>query len=244
MPYLDWIADENLENEVLKILETASVGLTRAEEEFDKNVIDPFSILFEMAGFGIETVEQWIISERSRKAQKTLSGAFGTFHQSILGQVDGWQDLGIGHSADLFCESKLIVAEVKNKFNTVKGSDQVTVYDHLESLVMPKASIYKGFTAYYVEIIPKPLSGKPRKYDVPFRPSDKETKTLRPENPQIRKIDGKSFYALVTNDENALQDLYNVLPFVIGNLTGNFIKKDQLDLMGGYFSKAIQVDAD
>lgn len=244
MPYLNWISDENLEAEVSKILNTANKGITKATKEFNKNVIDPFSILFEMTGFGIETVDQWVISEKSRKAQKTLSNAFGTFHQSILGHVEGWQDLGTGNSADLICKPKGIVAEVKNKFNTVKGSDQVTVYDHLESLVMPKSSKFWGYTAYYVETIPKPKRSKPQQYDIPFRPSDKETKTLRPENPQIRKIDGKSFYALVTNDKNALQDLYKVLPFVIGNLTGNFIKKDQLELMGAYFSKAIQVDAD
>jgi hypothetical protein len=238
MAYLNWISDEDLEKEVKKIINTANTGIQKATTQFNKNVIDPFSIMFEMAGFNINTVAQWEVNEKARKAQKTLSNAFGTFHQSILGHVNGWTDLGTGNSADLLNNSNKVIAEIKNKYNTVKGSDLVTVYDHLEKLVMQISSIYSGYTAYYVETIPKPKRRQPQSYNVEFRPSDKATKTLRPANAKIRKVDGKTFYQLVTNDPNALTDLYDVLPTVIQNVSGKTLTATEINNMKIYFSKA------
>jgi len=45
-----------------------------------------------------------------------------------------------------------IIAEIKNKYNTTKGADKKTLYDNLELALLNK---YKGYTGYYVEIIPK-----------------------------------------------------------------------------------------
>ncbi|PPD11481.1 Eco47II family restriction endonuclease [Methylophilus sp.] len=238
MPYLNWISDDAIKLEVKRILDTASSGILSASDSFHKNVIDPFAVIFEMSGFGIDTVDQWEITEKSRKAQKTLSNAFGIFHQKVLGHVDGWQDLGTGKSADLLCEDKKVLAEVKNKFNTVKGSDQVKVYDHLDSLVMPIASRYKDYTAYYVEIIPKPKGGKSQVYNVPFTPSDNETKQPRPTNELIRKIDGKSFYELVTGEAHALESLYSELPQIIYDITGNKLKETEHAAILNYFKIA------
>lgn len=238
MAHLKWIADKDLEDEVSKILFAANTGILKATSEFDNNVIDPFSIVFEMAGFGIDTVNQWEINEKSRKAQKTLSNSFGTFHQGILGHVEGWIDLGTGNSADILCEERKILAEVKNKFNTVKGSEQIAVFNHLESLIMPIVSKYHGYTAYYVEIVPRPKGKKPQVYDIPFTPSDSKTKTKKAANPKIRKIDGKSIYELVTGDPNALVDLYNILPAVIQKISGELFEKAEVIAMQNYFQKA------
>jgi hypothetical protein len=238
MAYLNWISDADLEKEVKKIMSTALTGLNKASTHFNKNVIDPFSIMFEMAGFGVNSVSDWETNEKSRKAQKTLSNAFGTFHQSILGHVSGWKDLGTGNSADLLCDSKKIIAEIKNKYNTVKGSNKVTVYEDLESLVMPVVSIYHGYTAYYVETIPQPKRKKPQSYNIDFTPSNNKTKTQKTANPLIRKIDGKSFYEIVTGDPNALSDLYNVLPTVIKNTSGKTIAATEMSIMKAYFKKA------
>ena len=238
MAYLSWISDSNLEKEVSKIVSTANTGITKASTEFNKNVIDPFSIMFEMTGFNIPSVSIWEISEKSRKAQKSLSNAFGTFHQSVLGHVIGWTDLGTGKSADLLCMNKMIIAEVKNKFNTVKGSNKATVYDDLEALVMPIASKFHGHTAYYVETVPQPKRRKAQRYDIEFTPPDNKTKTSKVANKKIRKIDGQSFYELVTGDANALKDLYSVLPTVILKVSGKTISPIEINAMHAYFQKA------
>jgi len=238
MPYLSFISDEDLEKEVSLILSTAAVALKKANTKFGKNVIDPFSVMFEMAGFNIEDVATWEVSEKTRQSQKTLSNAFGTFHQNILGHINGWENLGIGHSADLECAGRKIIAEVKNKYNTVTGAKLCDVYDHLEKLVMPIVSKYKGYTAYYVETIPRPKKSKSQKYNVAFTPSDKQTKTTKPANNLILKIDGQSFYALVTGVPDALEQLYDVLPTVISNLSGHTFAPSELARMKMYFKKA------
>ena len=238
MAYLNWIDDVHLEKEVNSIIKIADAGIKKATDKFHDNVIDPFAVMFELYGFNIESVSIWEISEKSRKSQKTLSNAFGTFHQKILGYVKDWEDLGTGKSADLLCKNNNIIAEIKNKYNTVKGSNKVTVYDDLEALVMPIASKYHGFTAYYVETVPQPKRKKSQIYNVEFTPSNNKTKTKKTANPKIRKIDGKSFYELVTGDANALQDLYSILPAVIHKVSGKKISETEITAMQNYFAKA------
>lgn len=172
-----------------------------------------------MAGFDINEVSTWEISEKSRQSQKTLCNAFGNFHQNILGHVPGWINLGIGQSVDLVCEDRKIIAEIKNKYSTVTGGKLSDLYAHLDGLVMPIVSKYKDYTSYYVETIPRPRKSKPQNYDVPFTPSDKTTKTRKPANELIRQIDGQSFYALVTGVPDALEQLYDAIPIVIGAIS-------------------------
>lgn len=238
MPYLSFISDENLEKEVATILSTAAAALVKANTEFESNVIDPFSIAFEMAGFDIQDVITWEAREKSRQSQKTLCNAFGNFHQNILGHVPGWVNLGIGKSVDLECPDRKIIAEVKNKYNTVTGGKLTDLYVHLDGLVMPIVSKYKNFTSYYVETIPRPKKNRPQNYDTPFIPSDKATETRKPSNELIRQIDGQSFYALVTGVPDALEQLYDALPTVISNSSSYSFAPGELLIMKAYFKKA------
>ena len=104
---------------------------------------------------------------------------------------------------------------MKNKHNTVKGADLAKLYDGLADLVMPKTQSYHGYTAYYVTIVPK----RKTPFNDPFTPSDNKTGERRPANPLIRKIDGKSFYALVTGIEDALEQLFDALPSIIEDVS-------------------------
>lgn len=238
MPYLSFISDENLVQEVATILSTATAALEKANTEFESNVIDPFSIAFEMAGFNIKEVSTWEVGEKSRQSQKTLCNAFGNFHQNILGHVPGWVNLGIGKSVDLACEDRKIIAEIKNKYSTVTGGKLSDLYVHLEGLVMPIVSKYKDYTSYYVETIPRPKKSKPQNYDVPFTPSDKAKETRKPSNELIRQIDGQSFYALVTGVPDALEQLYDAIPIVIGAISPYSFPVEELAIMKAYFKKA------
>ncbi len=217
MPRLSFISDEQLQSVVEDLLLIAKTGLQKAQTNFDRNVIDPFAAVFEMSGFEIKDIESWQTIERTRQAQKTLSNGVGMFHQKILGSVTGWEDLGVGKIVDNRSTSQKIIADIKNKHNTVKGSDLAKLYDGLAELVMPKTSTYFGYTAYYVTIIPK----QQKVFDVPFAPSDNKTGKKRQENPAIRAIDGRSFYALVTGVDNALEQLFDALPFVIKSVSSD-----------------------
>jgi len=58
MSYLSFIEDEELEKIITKVLNKGQSALKTGEEKFGRNVIDPFSILFEMGSFEID-FNQW-----------------------------------------------------------------------------------------------------------------------------------------------------------------------------------------
>ena len=209
MTYLTWITDDDLKACVCEVLTKGLAGIEKSDKSFYRNGVDPFSALFDAACQGI-TLEQWLNLERKRQAQKTLQNALGNFHQGLLAKVIDWEipDLGF---VDLVSDKTKIVAEVKNKHNTVKKSDLKDVYDELQAAVLHKTSKYNGFTAYYVTVIP----ASSKRFVKEFTPSDNETKTVRQGNKQMLEIDGYSFYALVTGEQDALQRLYQALPAVI-----------------------------
>jgi hypothetical protein len=227
MPKLNWISDHHLTQAVQNILIIAKKAKMEVSLNFGKNVVDPFSAIFEMAGFNLN-YDNWIVSEEARQAQKTLQNFIGEFHQIILGSCVGWEDLKKGNIIDLLSHNNKIIAEVKNKYNTISGGKLAELYWSLEPAVMNKTSIYKGYTAYYVSIIPD----KPGRYNKTFTPSNKEKGQKCPENNLIRQIDGASFYTLVTGEVNALQNLFNVLPAVISEIGSiNTLEKDKLGLL-------------
>ncbi len=233
MPYLSWIDDTNLSEAILHLLNIANNAQKQAEAKFEKNVIDPFSALFQIAGFGIDYYN-WMLGEQTRQSQKTLQNHIGNFHQIVLGSVEGWDNLKTGNVMDLLSTKRGILAEIKNKHNTVKGSDLAGLYKSMESAVMHKNSRYKDFTAYYVTIIPK----KPERFDKPFTPSDKETGSKLPENEKIRLIDGASFYSMVTGEEFALKQLFDCLPQVIENTTGTSFSSSDTENLTKFFTSA------
>lgn len=216
MPYLNWISDTDLINHTRNLLLAAQQAKVKKQREFHKNVIDPFLAIFEMSGYAMNSVD-WKTGELARQVGKAVQNNIGIFHQNILGSVNNWNNLGSGQIVDLSSPTNQIIAEVKNKHNTVTGSKKVDVYDQLEGLVMPNTSIYNGYTAYFVNIIPK----RSARYNRAFTPPDNTTGTNRVANVLIKEIDGASFYTLVTGEATALKDLYLVLPSVIHHILGS-----------------------
>lgn len=232
MSRLTYISDQNLDAALKKLYDRAQAGLKRAKTHFDRNVIDPFSLIIEMDQFDIATPDEWIEFEERRQAQKNLVQALGDFHQDILGAVEGWSNTGHGGGVDLISDDNKIVAEIKNKHNTIKGSDKTGLYDSLADEVLPKVSKYHGYTAYYVEIIPK---GE-KHFDKPFTPSTRKTGLQKQSNNKIRTIDGVSFYKMVTGRDNALKELFEILMADLSNKYS--LDKAQKDVIDSYFNKA------
>ncbi len=210
---LAFISDESIYGHVKKVFGLVKLTLLKEEKRVYKNSVDPFSALFDAFWQGI-SLNAWMKQERSRQNQKTLQNALGDFHQEIIGAFDGWKSLGKGRIFDVKNEKMKIIAEVKNKYNTTKGNHEVAIYDDLRACL--KKPAYRGFTAYYVEIIPQ----NKKVYNKPFTPSDNRTHKNRPKNNNIRVIDGKSFYGLTTGDNDALEKFYKVLPKVLTDVLG------------------------
>lgn len=229
---LSWISDDDLAMEVRHLLVVAD-NATQKTQAFEKNVIDPFSSIFEMAGFGVG-FNDWVKNESMRQAQKSLQNHVGAFHQRILGKVNGWQDLRTGSEADLINDQKKIIAEVKNKYNTVSGSKLADQYRSLEMLVQQKASKFYQYTSYFVNIIPKDKL----RYNRPFVPSDKAQGKKCPTNDLIREIDGASFYHLVTGEKYALRELFIALPKVVKEISNNKISSSDFNQLLTFFDAA------
>lgn len=243
MPYLNFIDDQSLTTAVLKVLDRAISAKASVTNTFHANVIDPFGALFEAGGFDVSH-DEWVRNEQMRQAQKTLQNHVGAFHQNILGSVNGWDNLSVGGNVDLKCDEKKIIAEIKNKHNTVTGAKLINDYESLKNLVMPNSSVYKGYTAYFVNIIPK----SPVRFNKPFTPSDKATSAPGSSNEKIRIIDGASFYDLVTGQQNSLEELFNVLPRVISDIQKarypNMSPKIEGTEFSTYFTKAFGSNLD
>ena len=114
---LHFITEEKLTAICADIVKKGQSAIVNSDEKLFENIVDPFSALFDSAISGI-TLSEWIKREKTRQMQKTLQNAIGTFHQNVIGSIDGWEDLGTGNVVDLRCQSKKILAEVKNKWNT------------------------------------------------------------------------------------------------------------------------------
>ncbi|GGH18092.1 Eco47II family restriction endonuclease [Sphingobacterium alkalisoli] len=233
MAYLNWISDEDLIEATKNLLDKAGMIKIAAEKNINKNVVDPFSSLFQIGGFGIG-YEEWFIGEITRQAQKSLQNHVGDFHQNILGSVVGWDNKKTGSVIDLVNVDRMIIAEVKNKHNTVKGSDLVGVYDTLAEAVNRKMSVYKDFTAYYVTVIPP----NTQRFNKPFTPSDNKKGQRREAIELVRAVDGASFYELVTGDHYALRNLFNILPTIITELTGKVFDNQEVRSLLSLFNGA------
>lgn len=231
MAYLSYVSDDDLRRHTKKVLDISEAAVTDAEIKLYRNVVDPFSAVFDSLRQSISLVD-WLKQEKSRQIQKTMQNAIGDFHADILGSVDGWKKLPTGHVLDLKNDDRKIVAELKNKWNTTKGNHMRDIYQDIESQL---DGAYRGCTGYYVEIVPHHTTP----YDKPFTPSDNVHHRRMPENDKIRVIDGKSFYALVTGEQDALTNLYKVLPKVISEILGKTEPSgEEINLLETLFEKA------
>lgn len=228
MSKLPFITDENLVAIVSKFLEDVDKIQSKAPAKLEKSTLDPFSAVLFSLCCRID-LNSWMENELNRQIGKSFQNKVGELHQNILGNCNNCEV--VDDIIDIRNINKKIIAEIKNKYNTTKGSDKKTLYDNLSAtLSLPE---YSGFTAYYVEVIPK----KKHKYDNCFVPSDNVTKEKRKSREDIRIIDGYTFYGIITGYPNALKMFYNALPSVIQEIQGSGIEIQSEPLFDELFIK-------
>ena len=142
---------------------------------------------------GLENKIELTNIHRRSSINSGISSAIGNFHQRILSRVDGWKNHDAGY--DLENAKKKIIAEVKNKHNTMNASNREKVIEELSTALRQKGL---GWRAYLVVVIPK----KPERY---------EKKLQNTARRDIREIDGASFYAMTTGEKTALRDLFDTV---------------------------------
>ncbi len=174
-----------------------------------RNTLDCFSAAIDSVAQGI-SLDDWMKQEKERQVQKTKQNAIGTLHEEVMGSIPGVERLPVGNLIDIVYPAKSLVAEVKNKHNTTKGNHKVQIYRDLAKAVSERP----GYTGYYVEVLPKNGTS----YNEPFTPSDNQTGTRFPSREDIRRIDGRSFYTLLTDHNCALAELYSALPAIVAEI--------------------------
>jgi Eco47II restriction endonuclease len=122
--------------------------------DFDSNVVDPFAAAIEAAVFGHENESEWRISELHRQKQKSLMNQIGNLQQAIIGRLPGWKSFDAGFDMPDVVGSRggqKIIAEVKNKYNTMNSNSAAETYDKLVDFL--SRDEFKGYIGVVVQIV-------------------------------------------------------------------------------------------
>ncbi len=207
MSHLSWISDDKLCSAVDTLVERCTKARDEAETKILKNVVDPFSCLTVASTFNIKTQVKLLKLQKNASILSGIASAIGNFHQNILSSVDGWVNHDAGY--DIKNDSKRMLAEIKNKHNTLNATNRQQVIDDLDTTVKQERG---DWTAYLVLIIPK----EPKRYKV--REKGKSRK--------IYEIDGASFYTMITGEPDAIHDLFSVTSAVLQKKSGIDFSKE------------------
>src|SRR5690554_4906727 len=89
--YVDFVTDEHLIqciNNLYRAYLRAKNNLSRST--FYRNKVDSFKLIFDAAFNGINE-EELIAAEILRQIDKSINNSIGTFHEEILGGVEGYE---------------------------------------------------------------------------------------------------------------------------------------------------------
>lgn len=195
------------------------VGVETFKGIFDKKkkrlAEDPFLVTAHAGIFGLD-LEAARRFEEVRSVNKSLSNAIGALHQRILGLGDGWRDMEVGQGFDLHFPGDHpkfggpVVAEVKNRFNTIKASDEAELWRKLHDAW--KVLLGRRGNAYLIQINSK----NTERYDRPWVPSG----VAASEN--VRVCDGATAYERVFGYPDALYELLLAFPLIVADITVHY----------------------
>ncbi|MES2732024.1 MAG: Eco47II family restriction endonuclease, partial [Bacteroidota bacterium] len=116
--YVNFISDEHL----LECIGNLHKSYLKAKnninkKEFYRNKIDIIKLTFDGKLNNISE-EALIQSEILRQIDKSINNSIGTFHEQILGGIEGYQ-IGNFSGFDIKANDDSLFAEIKNKHNTM-----------------------------------------------------------------------------------------------------------------------------
>lgn len=122
MSLLPWIEDKHLHEVVSNLLARVRKAKDEAAARMVKNVVDPFSSLVLATITGMNDSDALIATQQMSSLSSAISNAVGDFHQEVPGHAPGFTNHDAGY--DLECAGKKVIAEVKNKHNTMNAGKQ------------------------------------------------------------------------------------------------------------------------
>lgn len=208
--YLEFISDEHLIACIANLHKSYLIAKREfTKKKFYNNKVDIVKLTFD-SKFNDLSEDDLIKLEMARQIDKSVNNAIGTFHEEILGGVKGFQ-CGKSSGYDIKAEDDSIFAEIKNKHNTMNSSSAESAFQKLARF----ADDNRNAECYLVQILAKSSFVKKWRGII----NRKEYSHSR-----VNIISGDKFYELLTGNENALFNLYKILPSAI---------KDFLDTIEG-----------
>lgn len=215
--YVNFISDEHL----LSCIENLHQSYLKAKNKISKrnlysNKVDTIKLSFDAKFNGISE-EDLIQTEILRQIDKSINNSIGTFHEQVLGGIEGYE-VGNLSGFDIKANDDTLFADIKNKHNTMNSSSSEALFQKLARY----ADDYKKSKCYWVQILAKGSFNEHWKGDI----NGKEYSHSR-----VLKISGDQFYALLSGQEDALFQLYKALPraiddYIMSIEKENFIKEN------------------
>ena len=182
-----------------------------SKKKFYINKIDTIKLTFD-AKFNNLDEESIIHTEILRQIDKSLNNSIGTFHEQILGGIDGYE-IGSLSGYDIKATDNTLFADIKNKHNTMNSSAAEALFQKLSRY----ADNNKLSKCYWVQILAKGSFNELWHGDI----NGKEYSHSR-----VYKISGDRFYSLLTGEEDALYQLYKSLPLAINDYLNKLEHKE------------------
>ena len=199
--YVNFVSDDHL----LKCIKNLHHSYIVAKNDISKakfysNKIDTIKLFFD-SHFNHISERELIESEMSRQIDKSINNALGTFHEEILGGINGFSRGNLS-GYDIKSDSNNLFADIKNKHNTMNSGSSESLYQKLINF----ADANPDSKCYWVQILAKSsfnckwkakLNGKNYSHDRGY------------------KISGDQFYKLLSGENDAFFNLYKALPNAI-----------------------------
>lgn len=187
---LPFISDADFDAAIRTLISRIEEADHEVPVRLEKNVRDPFALLAQACVLGSDR-DALDRLDGSRSLAQAIASAVGGFHQSVLGAMPGWTEQdGL---VDLLNEDARIAAEVKNKHNTMNADTTKQVIDNISQFMRAKRWGASG-RGYLVTILPKNPGHKPVSI-----------------GDRIERIDGRSFYAIASGVDDALDLVFTRL---------------------------------
>jgi len=199
--YVKFISDEHL----LACIANLHKAYLKAKNNLSKktlysNKVDTIKLTFDSRFNDIDE-ESLIESEILRQIDKSINNSIGTFHEQILGGINGYE-IGKNSGFDIKAINDTLFADIKNKHNTMNSSSAEALFQKLARY----ADTYKKANCYWVQILAKSSFCEHWSGDI----NGKEYSHSR-----VFKISGDQFYNLLSGEQDALLNLYKSLPLAI-----------------------------
>lgn len=182
------------------------------KKNFYSNKVDTIKLIFD-SKFNNLDEESLIQAEILRQIDKSINNSIGTFHEQVLGGVNGFQ-IGNLSGFDIKAIDNTLFADIKNEHNTMNSSSSEALFQKLSRY----ANDYKKAKCYWVQILAKNSFNELWTGEI----NGKEYSHSR-----VYKISGDQFYALLTQQEDALFQLYKALPIAIKDYLSSLEKNNE-----------------